>query len=587
MPVHPEVANDETYQQFEGKVNVLEEKVGNTIGQLDARLNAQEKDGDAGKNEIKALKKELAKLQTNDVTTSSIKVKTPLCAGATNFNAFKLQFGVVATKNIWDDDDKAVVLITSLRGAAAEIIQMIPEGKRTEFAAIMDALERKYGSKHVKELTHLESSSCCQKLNERIQDYATEIERLANLAYIGVPDDVLERLKIDAFVKGLRDAELKKAAWTSAKTTFTETLGFALTQEAASVLSISRMWFARCFDKSCAKISECRLAKHASVMPAKNLVVLHGNADQSTKEYIPHHLHGILVKVSAKYPTNRRQTKKNQHSGATADYEISKAEVLQVVVQPQQKIPANSEAIVWATATQEKRLSTIWVVEPSKEYTKDNIIIGKAVVSQVNNLIPVRVLNPTSDPTKFQKGDIIAQCQKAENVVNHQVEILKTCSKISPETEIFIQKWTSNLDEQQKRYSKKLLLENWSISAGVASSGGRTDVANHLQLGMPMQWKKENLRRRLWEQLEKERENLSVFEFYGDSYEVSPTCSIVDEQDACTTDWRRGALTYVEAIVRRRQQSYATIQEVAEQEQREQKDDSLGGTQNIATAGKK
>uniref|UniRef100_A0A1A9UIB5 Retrotrans_gag domain-containing protein n=1 Tax=Glossina austeni TaxID=7395 RepID=A0A1A9UIB5_GLOAU len=130
---------------------------------------------------------------------------------------------------MWDDDDKSVIFTTSLRGAAAEIIQIIPEGKRTEFAAAMYALERKYGSRHVKEVSHLELSSRCQKLNERIQDYATEIERLANLAYIGVPDDVLERLKIDAFVKGLRDAELKKALWTSPKTTFTETLGFALT----------------------------------------------------------------------------------------------------------------------------------------------------------------------------------------------------------------------------------------------------------------------------------------------------------------------------------------------------------------------
>uniref|UniRef100_A0A1A9UFE8 Uncharacterized protein n=1 Tax=Glossina austeni TaxID=7395 RepID=A0A1A9UFE8_GLOAU len=45
---------------------------------------------------------------------------------------------------------------------------------------------------------------------------------------------------------------------------------------------------------------------------------------------------------------------------------------------------------------------------------------GKAVVSPVNNLIPVRVLNPTSVTTKVHKGDIIAQCQKAEYMINHQ-----------------------------------------------------------------------------------------------------------------------------------------------------------------------
>uniref|UniRef100_A0A1A9US62 Uncharacterized protein n=1 Tax=Glossina austeni TaxID=7395 RepID=A0A1A9US62_GLOAU len=184
---------------------------------------------------------------------------------------------------MWDDDDKAVALIISLRGTAAEIIQIIPEGKRTEFAAIMDALERKYGSKHLKEVSHLELSSHCHKLNERIQDNATGIERLANLAYIGVPDDVLKRLKIHTFVKGLRDEELKKDVWTSPKTTFAETLGFALTQETASMLWPSSMKV-RCTevssnndisDVACTafrqvlrETSECRLQKHASV---KNL----------------------------------------------------------------------------------------------------------------------------------------------------------------------------------------------------------------------------------------------------------------------------------------------------------------------------
>uniref|UniRef100_A0A1A9V860 Uncharacterized protein n=1 Tax=Glossina austeni TaxID=7395 RepID=A0A1A9V860_GLOAU len=103
---------DETYQRIEDKVNVLEEKVDNAIGQWCARINAQEKnettalnkeletDADAVKTEIKALKKELAKRQTREVTTGSIQVKTPLFDGTTNFNAFKLQFGVVVTKNM-------------------------------------------------------------------------------------------------------------------------------------------------------------------------------------------------------------------------------------------------------------------------------------------------------------------------------------------------------------------------------------------------------------------------------------------------------------------------------------------------------
>ncbi|KAL9919404.1 uncharacterized protein ACN427_001381 [Glossina fuscipes fuscipes] len=129
--------------------------------------------------------------------------------------------------------------------------------------------------------------------------------------------------------------------------------------------------------------------------------------------------HGFVVDM---------KTQLLQYANVTLPFTVGygrQAQVLQVVVRRQQNIPPNSEAITWATGTQELRLSKIWVVELNKESTKDNIIIGKAVVSPVNNLIPVRGLNPTSVTTKVHKGDIIAQCQKAAYVVNHQAEIQK------------------------------------------------------------------------------------------------------------------------------------------------------------------
>uniref|UniRef100_A0A1A9VFK1 Reverse transcriptase/retrotransposon-derived protein RNase H-like domain-containing protein n=1 Tax=Glossina austeni TaxID=7395 RepID=A0A1A9VFK1_GLOAU len=114
--------------------------------------------------------------------------------------------------------------------------------------------------------------------------------------------------------------------------------------------------------------------------------------------------------------------------------------------------------------------SKTWIVEPYKECTKDNIIIGKAIVPPVNNLIPVWVSNPTSATTKVCEGDIIAQCQTAEYMINHQAEVPKTCAKISQEAEILVKRWTSKLDEQRKKYPKKFLLENLSIFDAVTNS---------------------------------------------------------------------------------------------------------------------
>uniref|UniRef100_A0A1A9W3L9 Uncharacterized protein n=1 Tax=Glossina brevipalpis TaxID=37001 RepID=A0A1A9W3L9_9MUSC len=65
-------------------------------------------------------------------------------------------------------------------------------------------------------------------------------------------------------------------------------------------------------------------------------------------------------------------------------------EELQIVIEQLQEIPPNSEAILWATSNGDLGTSRTWVVEPAKNYTADTIIVGKAVVTPINNLIPVR-----------------------------------------------------------------------------------------------------------------------------------------------------------------------------------------------------
>ncbi|KAL9881805.1 uncharacterized protein ACN427_009937 isoform 1-T5 [Glossina fuscipes fuscipes] len=474
---------------------------------------------------------------------------------------------------MWDDDDKAVALVTSLRGAAVEIIQIIPVGKRTEFAEIVDALEWKYGSKRVKEVSHLELSSRCQKLNERSKITQPKSNSWP-ISLISLSNDVLERLKIDAFVRGLRDVEFKKTIWMSPKTTFTETLGFAFTQDAASVLWTSSMELRRTevtsesdnLDVVCAALRqvlrenrqvlgskirkcyvcqkpghfarECR-SKHRrthSTSPTRNFCESASEISNKHTGVSHSNINSTIVKekfdplVGARFRTATGEEAaikgKIMRNISTSDVSMKheflvadimdevilgmdfmakqsfvldmKRQVLQYTnvtlpltvgydrqavvlqIQRQQKIPPNSEAIVWAAATEELRINKIWVVEPSKQCTKDNIIIGKAVVSPVNNLIPVRVLNPTSVTAKIHKGDIIAQCQKAEYVVNHQTEILKICPMVSIEAEILIKRSTSNLDEQQKKYAKKFLPGNWSIFASGTDLNGRTNAANHI-----------------------------------------------------------------------------------------------------------
>ena len=76
-----------------------------------------------------------------------------------------------------------------------------------------------------------------QFANESLKDFATDVERLAHLAYADESPEYREKQMIQTFVAGIHDSEIKKAALCFPKATFAETVGFALTQETATLLS--------------------------------------------------------------------------------------------------------------------------------------------------------------------------------------------------------------------------------------------------------------------------------------------------------------------------------------------------------------
>ncbi|XP_036347829.1 uncharacterized protein LOC118757205, partial [Rhagoletis pomonella] len=198
----------------------------------------QEKTGGI-ETEVDAMKARLCELQLNrpNVLTSGSKVKAPSFDGTVSFSIFKLQFETTATTNNWGTADKVAALVVSFKGSAAEVLQTVPEIDRGNYDAIMAAIERRYGSDHRQQMFQMELMNRFQKINETLQDYATEIERLAHLAYAKETADFIEKMKCQAFVRGIRDPETKRAAYSTPKGTFAETMSFALAQETAALLS--------------------------------------------------------------------------------------------------------------------------------------------------------------------------------------------------------------------------------------------------------------------------------------------------------------------------------------------------------------
>ncbi|XP_067613243.1 RB1-inducible coiled-coil protein 1-like [Eurosta solidaginis] len=206
----------------------LEARMDEKITQFEEKIEA----------EVDALRGRIQELQLNRpaVSASNPKVKTPSFDGSVPFQVFKLQFEKTSAANNWNAEDKVAALFVALKGPAAEILQTIPEGERNNYEALMAAVERRYGSEHRKQIFQIELQNRYQKANETLQEFASDIERLAHLSNADAPVEYTERVKIQSFINGIRDVETKRAIYANPKPTFAETVSQALIQETASLL---------------------------------------------------------------------------------------------------------------------------------------------------------------------------------------------------------------------------------------------------------------------------------------------------------------------------------------------------------------
>ncbi|XP_075157143.1 uncharacterized protein LOC142230381 [Haematobia irritans] len=100
------------------------------------------------------------------------KIKTPVFDGSTSFDVFKFQYEMVASRNLWNDDDKAIELLLALKGNAADVIQSIPAASRNNYNEVIAALQRKYGGEHKQDVFKMELRGRVQKSNATLQDFA-------------------------------------------------------------------------------------------------------------------------------------------------------------------------------------------------------------------------------------------------------------------------------------------------------------------------------------------------------------------------------------------------------------------------------
>ncbi|XP_017479772.1 PREDICTED: uncharacterized protein LOC108369219 [Rhagoletis zephyria] len=212
-------AQDVKIAQIKEKIEERQGKVEPKMGELEGRLRDLQ-------------------LNRPAASTNAPKVKTPSFDGTMPFQVFKLQFEKTATANHWNMEDKSAALFVALKGPAAEILQTIPNCERKRYGAL-NAVERRYGSEHRKQIYQMELENRCQKPNETLQEFVSEIEKLAHSAIGVASGEHLERVKIQKFINGMRGVYTKRETYANPKPTFAETVSYAQTRETAALLNRS------------------------------------------------------------------------------------------------------------------------------------------------------------------------------------------------------------------------------------------------------------------------------------------------------------------------------------------------------------
>ncbi|XP_074039692.1 uncharacterized protein [Leptinotarsa decemlineata] len=175
--------------------------------------------------------------ELKDVKLSSepgkLSMKPPQFEGKTPWANYRRQFEAAARANGWNAGEKAVALTLALRGEATNILQTLTAQEQEEYDQLVKHLELRYGQAHLEHVYHSQLKNRCQKSGESLQEFEADIARLVRLAYPATPENVMERLAVQAFLDGLRDQETRQALTLAHPKHLVDALASALEFEAA------------------------------------------------------------------------------------------------------------------------------------------------------------------------------------------------------------------------------------------------------------------------------------------------------------------------------------------------------------------
>ena len=157
--------------------------------------------------------------------------KPPPFDGHSPWDAYKLQFEMLAAVNGWTGAQKATYLAVCLRGPALMVLTNISTDHRCNYDVLVAALDKRFGSAHRAELNRVKLRGRIRRREETLPELAEEIEYLARLAYPEATAETVEVLAKDQFIDALPEEEFRLRLRQNKPTTLQQALEQALELE--------------------------------------------------------------------------------------------------------------------------------------------------------------------------------------------------------------------------------------------------------------------------------------------------------------------------------------------------------------------
>ncbi|CAN8014219.1 unnamed protein product [Ixodes persulcatus] len=137
-------------------------------------------------------------------------VKLDTYDGRSPWNAFQVYFNLVEDLNGWTTASGGAFLASTLQGLALELLQNLPSGNQRDYKALEEALEERFGEKHLGRLYHATLRTQIQGGNESLSELAIDIKRLMRLSYQGCTTATLDSVAVGHFLDAIGDTEVQQ-----------------------------------------------------------------------------------------------------------------------------------------------------------------------------------------------------------------------------------------------------------------------------------------------------------------------------------------------------------------------------------------